>query len=115
MQPYAVMNVTDADKSVILQVHNSLRQNVANGLETRGNPGPQPPAANMRELVREIKFSLTGPVELSKIYAFCRPGMTNWPPWLKLGLSSATLQLTMLTGTSVMCSVLVIQSNEFNV
>ena len=61
MKPYAVMNVTAADKNLILQVHNSLRQKVANGLETRGKPGPQPPAANMRELVREIKFSLTCP------------------------------------------------------
>ena len=59
MQPYAVMKMTAADKTVILQVHNSLRRKVANGLETRGNPGPQPAAANMRELVREIKFSLT--------------------------------------------------------
>ena len=25
---------------------------LANGLEMRGNPGPQPPAANMMEMVR---------------------------------------------------------------
>ena len=45
--------------------------------------------------------------------AFCRPGMTNWLPWLKPGLSSATL-LTILTGASVMYSVLIIRSKEFN-
>ena len=58
MKPYAVMKMTAADKTVILQVHNSLRRKVANGLETRGNPGPQPAAANMRELVIEIELSL---------------------------------------------------------
>jgi len=41
----------DTEKQYILDVHNNLRRRVAKGLETMGNPGPQPPAANMRKLV----------------------------------------------------------------
>ncbi|XP_046647087.1 venom allergen 5-like isoform X1 [Daphnia pulicaria] len=42
--------VTDADIKTILKVHNDYRRKVAQGLETQGSPGPQPPASNMREL-----------------------------------------------------------------
>ncbi|EFX86985.1 hypothetical protein DAPPUDRAFT_312470 [Daphnia pulex] len=42
--------VTDADIVTILKLHNDYRRKVAQGLETQGNPGPQPPASNMREL-----------------------------------------------------------------
>ncbi|XP_064114200.1 uncharacterized protein LOC135220714 [Macrobrachium nipponense] len=41
----------EGDKEEILRLHNNLRAKVARGEETEGNPGPQPPAANMRELV----------------------------------------------------------------
>ncbi|XP_068232458.1 uncharacterized protein [Palaemon carinicauda] len=41
----------EGDKEEILRLHNTLRAKVARGEETDGNPGPQPPAANMRELV----------------------------------------------------------------
>ena len=34
-----------------MKKHNDLRSKVANGLETRGNDGPQPKASNMMELV----------------------------------------------------------------
>jgi len=34
----------------ILRVHNELRAKLANGLEKRGQPGPQPPAADMEEM-----------------------------------------------------------------
>jgi len=34
----------------ILRVHNELRAQIANGLEKRGRPGPQPPAANMEQM-----------------------------------------------------------------
>ncbi|CAD6237724.1 GSCOCG00008320001-RA-CDS [Cotesia congregata] len=34
--------VTDEEKREILETHNMLRRKVAAGLETRGNPGPQP-------------------------------------------------------------------------
>jgi len=40
-----------ADKQTIVDTHNNLRRKVAKGQESRGNPGPQPPAANMRQLV----------------------------------------------------------------
>nr|P35787.1 RecName: Full=Venom allergen 5; AltName: Full=Allergen Ves vi V; AltName: Full=Antigen 5; Short=Ag5; AltName: Full=Cysteine-rich venom protein; Short=CRVP; AltName: Allergen=Ves vi 5 [Vespula vidua] len=43
--------LTEAEKQEILKVHNDFRQKVAKGLETRGNPGPQPPAKNMNNLV----------------------------------------------------------------
>lgn len=35
---------------MILDVHNTLRNYVAHGKEFRGNPGPQPAAANMKML-----------------------------------------------------------------
>lgn len=34
----------------ILRVHNDLRAKIANGLENRGRPGPQPPAADMEQM-----------------------------------------------------------------
>ncbi|XP_045614786.2 CRISP/Allergen/PR-1 isoform X2 [Procambarus clarkii] len=43
--------VTEAEKTKILQAHNHYRAKVAWGKEERGNPGPQPPAANMKELI----------------------------------------------------------------
>jgi hypothetical protein len=43
--------VSLSDISLILNTHNSYRSKVAKGLETRGNPGPQPAAANMRKVV----------------------------------------------------------------
>jgi len=42
----------------IAYLHNELRRRVAKGLEKRGNPGPQPPAANMREFVSNILLTL---------------------------------------------------------
>ncbi|PNF13824.1 hypothetical protein B7P43_G12435, partial [Cryptotermes secundus] len=41
---------TDADKQTIVDAHNNLRRKLAKGQETRGNPGPQPPAANMKKM-----------------------------------------------------------------
>ncbi|XP_068208648.1 CRISP/Allergen/PR-1-like isoform X2 [Palaemon carinicauda] len=40
-----------AEKTKILRIHNQYRAKVANGEETRGNPGPQPSATDMREMV----------------------------------------------------------------
>jgi hypothetical protein len=45
------MSVTAADKTLIVELHNKMRRQVAKGLEKRGNPGPQRAAANMREMV----------------------------------------------------------------
>lgn len=43
---------TEQDIQEILKVHNELRAKLANGLEKRGKPGPQPPAADMEQMVR---------------------------------------------------------------
>jgi hypothetical protein len=47
-----------ADKQTIVDKHNKLRRRVALGLETLGNPGPQPGAANMREIVSTILLKI---------------------------------------------------------
>jgi hypothetical protein len=46
------MSVTAADKTLIVDLHNKMRRQVAKAMEKRGNPGPQPAAANMREMAR---------------------------------------------------------------
>jgi hypothetical protein len=43
--------VSEAEKSEVVRLHNQLRAKVANGLEVSGLAGPQPPAADMLELV----------------------------------------------------------------
>ena len=45
--------LTAAEKSQILRLHNEYRATLANGLERRGKPGPQPPAADMQQMVSE--------------------------------------------------------------
>lgn len=50
--------ICDTEKQYILDLHNNLRKRVAKGLETTGNPGPQPPAANMRKLVSKISLAV---------------------------------------------------------
>ena len=51
-------NLTEDEKLLVMDLHNKKRMLIANGLEKRGDPGPQPPAANMMELViyRKIKY-----------------------------------------------------------
>ena len=34
-----------------MRIHNELRAKLANGKERRGRPGPQPPAADMEQMV----------------------------------------------------------------
>ncbi len=41
----------DVERELIVSLHNQLRAKIANGLEDRGNPGPQSTAANMMEMV----------------------------------------------------------------
>ena len=43
--------ISGQDAQEILRVHNELRAKIANGQERRGKPGPQPPAANMDQIV----------------------------------------------------------------
>ena len=45
----------DKGKRMILHTHNLLRSIVASGSEIRGQPGPQPPAANMQLMVTYAK------------------------------------------------------------
>nr|CAD7575025.1 unnamed protein product [Timema californicum] len=40
--------LTNAEKGALVNIHNTYRSKVARGLETRGLPGPQPSASNMR-------------------------------------------------------------------
>lgn len=47
------VKMTEADKTVIVDMHNKLRRQVAKGTELRGR---QPAAANMREMVRNRFF-----------------------------------------------------------
>ncbi|XP_042878719.1 unconventional myosin-XVI-like [Penaeus japonicus] len=42
--------VTEAEKTEILNAHNTHRARVASGAETLGDPGPQPGGSNIREL-----------------------------------------------------------------
>ncbi|XP_033607394.1 venom allergen 3-like [Cryptotermes secundus] len=48
---YKKQPLTQKEKDLIVRKHNELRSKVANGQEHKGNPGPQPPASNMAELV----------------------------------------------------------------
>lgn len=43
--------VDEKSKQMILHIHNTLRSLVAFGKEIRGQPGPQPRAANMQLMV----------------------------------------------------------------
>ncbi len=38
-------------------MHNEFRARIANGQERRGKPGPQPPAADMEQMVRREDFA----------------------------------------------------------
>lgn len=50
---------SNADKQTIVDAHNNLRRQVAQGRESRGRPGAQPSAANMRKMVsRVLKTSI---------------------------------------------------------
>jgi len=50
--------VTAAEIEEILAVHNRYRALVARGEERRGAPGPQPGAANMRQMVWDAELSV---------------------------------------------------------
>jgi len=46
-------NLDKKDIEIVLDSHNSYRVLIANGKESRGNPGPQPAARTMMELVEK--------------------------------------------------------------
>jgi len=46
------VGLSEAEKNTIVNKHNALRRRVALGQEIRGQPGPQPPAVSMPNLVR---------------------------------------------------------------
>ncbi|XP_046439412.1 venom allergen 5-like [Daphnia pulex] len=52
------MSVTAADKSLIVDLHNKMRRQVAKAMEKGGNPGPQPAAANMRAMSWDDELAL---------------------------------------------------------
>jgi hypothetical protein len=57
--------ITDpADITLILNTHNTFRQNVANGSETRGNPGPQPKATNMNTLIWDADLAYAAQINV---------------------------------------------------
>jgi len=49
--------VTKQEIQEILDVHNRLRAIISRGEETRGSPGPQPSAADMREMIWDEELS----------------------------------------------------------
>ena len=50
-------DLTPDEKMLVMDLHNQKRMHIANGLEERGDPGPQPSAANMMELVSLNQFT----------------------------------------------------------
>ena len=74
----------------IVDLHNELRRRVAKGLETRGNPGPQPPAANMQNFVSKIFLSLNQFANNHNNMASTASGALKpefrWNSWRVLGI-----------------------------
>jgi hypothetical protein len=68
------------DKQTIVDLHNNLRRQVAQGTESRGNPGPQPSAANMRKIVSRV---LKTPMD-ANIYSAVHG---SWPVEKSAGLA----------------------------
>lgn len=101
--------LTKEEKQRIVDLHNELRQKVAKGQETQGSPGPQPPAKDMPDVVRILKFSVLSQyflATLKKIYIFNpRNGMTSQLVQLKNGPISVNLLMT-LAEMSVSISIL---------
>ena len=74
------------EKILALEVHNKLRAKLANGLELRGNPGPQPSASNMMQLVsftlrQDHYLNLDQNLTFSKLFK-----LINWQVFNKIGL-----------------------------
>ncbi|KAJ8684188.1 hypothetical protein QAD02_019980 [Eretmocerus hayati] len=52
------LSLTESEARRIVLAHNKLRQKVAEGSETRGNPGPQPAAKFMPDMVWDDELAL---------------------------------------------------------
>ena len=50
--------LTESEKAAALDLHNKLRSKVALGQEARGTTGPQPPAADMRQLAWDDELAV---------------------------------------------------------
>ena len=53
-----IHGLTEDEKHMVLDMHNTHRSKVARGLETRGNPGPQKQASNMLEFTWDNELQL---------------------------------------------------------
>ena len=92
--------ITRQDKEEILRVHNELRAKVAQGKENRGKPGPQPPAADMEQMVESPFLYLFGRFQAFSTFVLYHIfyGLHSWQsklhcvyqgcndPWLEHGL-----------------------------
>ncbi|KAG7190774.1 hypothetical protein KM043_006845 [Ampulex compressa] len=55
---FIITGLREDQRRRILQVHNNLRARVAAGKETRGAPGPQPPASNIAPLTWDPELEM---------------------------------------------------------
>lgn len=77
----------EEDIETVLHSHNFYRVIIANGKESRGNPGPQPAARTMMELVEKstehaqylIIYPGGGGGGIWSVICFDRSGTTNSP------------------------------------
>ena len=81
--------VSAADQQVIVDKHNELRRKVARGLETLGNPGPQPSASNMREMSWDADLASAAQILASR----CVWGHDDTIPAGKVAIKFLMLQL----------------------
>lgn len=76
------------EKVLVTRLHNERRSFIARGLELRGDPGPQPPAANMMQLVSS--HSTSQPAHHFLINRSPRPMTKSLASKLRLGQISAS-------------------------
>lgn len=72
---FTYLELLASDRDNIVRIHNEYRQSVAVGMEGRGNPGPQPKAANMRQMKwdKELAyFARIWAAQCSRNHDFCR-------------------------------------------
>ncbi len=62
--------LTDEERIEVVRLHNEKRAFLANGMEMRGDPGPQPMAANMMEMVIFLAYPTHGCLTQGKFGTF---------------------------------------------